>query len=119
MIDIKKEQINVDNLNLGMYVTELDVPWAGTPFMLQGFLLDNQEDLDQILSLCQFVYIDRSRSTGNAFAASTKINVAVKREGAVFRIKDPGKIQSNTKKITAASNKKFSEKHLLLIFYET
>jgi HD-GYP domain-containing protein (c-di-GMP phosphodiesterase class II) len=109
MDDIKKEQIAVERLMLGMYVAELDRPWAGTPFMLQGFLLDDQKDLDQILTLCKFVYIDRSRSIGNQFAAAAKLDVAFKREGAVFRIKDPGKIQSDNK-ITAAGQKKFTEK---------
>ena len=109
MDDIKKEQIAVERLTLGMYVTELDRPWVGTPFMLQGFLLDDQQDLDKILSLCRFVYIDRSRSIGDQFTAAAKLNVAFKREGAVFRIKDPGKIQSDSK-IAAAGTKKFSEK---------
>ena len=64
MIDLKKEKCEVENLMLGMYVTELDRPWIGTPFMLQGFLLDNQADIDTIMSLCQFVYIDRTKSAG-------------------------------------------------------
>ena len=109
MDDIKKEQIAVEKLTLGMYVTELDRPWVGTPFMLQGFLLDDQGDLAKILSLCQFVYIDRSRSIGDQFAAAAKLDVAFKREGAVFRIKDPGKIQSDSK-IIATGTKKLSEK---------
>ena len=109
MDDVKKERIAVANLTLGMYVTELDRPWVGTPFMLQGFLLDDQKDLDTILSLCTFVYIDRTRSIGNQFAATTKLDVAIKREGAVFRIKDPSKLQPESKTI-ATGQKKFADK---------
>ena len=109
MIDIKKERIAVESLMLGMYVVELDRPWVGTPFMLQGFLLDDQDDLDKILSLCKFVYIDRSRSIGDQFAAAAKLDVAFKREGAVFRIRDPGKMQSDSKTM-AKDTKKLSEK---------
>jgi HD-GYP domain-containing protein (c-di-GMP phosphodiesterase class II) len=101
MDDIKKEQIGVEKLALGMYVSELDRPWAGTPFMLQGFLLDDQNDLDTMQSLCNFVYIDRSRSIGDHFAAVTKQNVAIKREGSVFHIKNPEAV----KPITSAKNK--------------
>ena len=77
MAEIKKEQIAAERLELGMYVTELDRPWAGTPFLLQGFLLDDQDDLDKLRSICQFVYIDRTRSVGNQFAAPRKQEVAI------------------------------------------
>jgi HD-GYP domain-containing protein (c-di-GMP phosphodiesterase class II) len=96
MDDIKKEQIGVERLTLGMYVTELDRPWEGTPFMLQGFLLDDQNDLDTMQSLCKFVYIDRSRSIGEHFATEAKPNVAIKREGAVSHIKNPEAVKSST-----------------------
>jgi len=100
MDDIKKEKIEALRLTLGMYVTELDRPWIGTPFMMQGFVLEDQADIDTIVSLCEFVYIDRTKSLGNQFAAATKQNVAIKREGSVFRVRDPGipekKISSNT-----------------------
>ena len=105
MAEIKKEQIAAEKLELGMYVTELDRPWAGTPFLLQGFLLDDQTDLDKIRSICQFVFIDRTRSVGNQFAAPTKQEVAIKREGAVFRIKDPSKNASGIKTNAAIAQK--------------
>jgi HD-GYP domain-containing protein (c-di-GMP phosphodiesterase class II) len=116
MADIKREQIWVNGLQLGMYVTELDRPWDGTPFMLQGFLLDDQADLDKLQSLCEFVYIDRTRSTSNHFAAPAKLNVAVKREGAVVRVKDPGIIYSDNKSNNSSSTtakpteKRFTDK---------
>jgi HD-GYP domain-containing protein (c-di-GMP phosphodiesterase class II) len=109
MDDIKKEQIGVERLILGMYVTELDRPWAGTPFMLQGFLLEDEADLQTMQSLCQFVYIDRSRSIGNQFSATAKLDVSFKREGSVFRIKDPGVAAPNTQASKISQNK-FNEK---------
>ena len=42
MTDIKKELVEVSRLSIGMYVAELDRPWEGTPFMLQGFLLEDE-----------------------------------------------------------------------------
>ena len=110
MDDIKKEQINTERLTLGMYVSELDIPWAGTPFMLQGFLLDDQNDLDTMQRLCKFVYIDRSRSIGDQFTAKAKLNVAIKREGSVFRIKEPDQAKANAKSSTTNANNKLSDK---------
>lgn len=109
MTDLKKEQIGVERLELGMYVTDLDRSWAGTPFMLQGFLLDDQADLDKLQSICKFVYIDRTRSIGSQFAASAKLNVAIKREGAVMRVKDPGRNDSD-KKISTNTKHQLSNK---------
>lgn len=89
MIDLKKEQVEVSNLMLGMYVAELDRPWIGTPFMLQGFLLEDQADIDTLISLCSFVYVDRTKSTGNQLVWPTKQNVAIKRESPLVKLKDP------------------------------
>jgi HD-GYP domain-containing protein (c-di-GMP phosphodiesterase class II) len=91
MTDLKKEQIAVERLTLGMYVTELDRPWVGTPFMLQGFILDDQADIDKLQSLCKFVYVDRTKSIGNQFNAPAKQNIAIKREGTTLRASDPSK----------------------------
>jgi HD-GYP domain-containing protein (c-di-GMP phosphodiesterase class II) len=91
MDDLKREKIEVSRLELGMYIAELDRPWEGTPFMLQGFVLDDQADIDKLQSLCTFVYIDRTNSIGSQFAATPQQNVAIKREGAVVRARDPSK----------------------------
>ena len=97
MIDIKKEKIDVTQLSLGMFVSELDKPWIESPFMLQGFVLEEQAELDKMMAICKFVYIDRTKSIGSQFAAAAKQDVAIKREGAVFRIKDPSKAVSDRK----------------------
>ena len=109
MIDIKKELVEVSRLSLGMYVLELDRPWAGTPFMLQGFLLDDEADLEKIISLCQHVYVDRTRSISHHFVAPAKVNVAFKREGAIMRVRNPGIILSD-KAINANISKKYTDK---------
>ncbi len=101
MEDIKREKIEVSRLELGMYITELDRPWVGTPFMLQGFVLDNQADIDKLQSLCTFVYIDRTNSIGSQFTAPAQQSVAIKREGAVVRARDPSK---NKVVITSGKN---------------
>lgn len=51
-------QIPVGELEIGMYISRLDRPWEETPFLFQGFILDNFKDLQLIQDLCQHVYID-------------------------------------------------------------
>jgi putative nucleotidyltransferase with HDIG domain len=52
-----KSKISVQDLRKGMYVTELDRPWLGTPFLFQGFEIQTDEDLQKLRELCQFVYV--------------------------------------------------------------
>ena len=59
-------RIRIDDLRLGMFIVELDRPWAQTPFMLQGFLLSEVLDLKTLQSLVKEVVIDPSRSNEHA-----------------------------------------------------
>lgn len=61
--------IPTSELQIGMYVSELDRPWLGTPFLLQGFLIETQEQLDQLAALCETVQVDPAHSVGDFFAA--------------------------------------------------
>ena len=45
-----------------MYVSSLDRPWLETPFSLQGFLLESEEDIRRLQEFCQYVYIDSVKS---------------------------------------------------------
>ncbi len=54
-------KITVDELSAGMFVTELDRPWHESPFLLQGFLIESDEELQQLQQCCQHVFIDPAR----------------------------------------------------------
>lgn len=61
-------RISVADLRLGMFVSELDRPWAQTPFMLQGFLLAEPLDWSAMQTLARELVIDPSRSVNTALA---------------------------------------------------
>ena len=67
--DSTNERLSVDDLQIGMFVSELDRPWLGTPFLLQGFLIKNEKELSQLKTLCKSVMIDRRRSVGEHFSS--------------------------------------------------
>ena len=54
----RRYQIAAGDLRLGMFVAELDRPWLDTPFLLQGFLVDSQVELDTLRKYCGYVYVD-------------------------------------------------------------
>jgi HD-GYP domain-containing protein (c-di-GMP phosphodiesterase class II) len=102
MIDIKNEKIPASQLELGMFVSALDKPWIESDFMLQGFVLEDQTDLDKIKSTCTYVYVDRTKSIGNQFAAAAKRNVAIKHNSTI-KVKAPSEIENkNTPVINKA-----------------
>jgi HD-GYP domain-containing protein (c-di-GMP phosphodiesterase class II) len=45
-----------------MYVCELDRPWLGTPFLLQGFCIETPEQIEELRRCCKFVYVDMERT---------------------------------------------------------
>lgn len=49
-------------LQIGMFVCRLDRPWLGTPFLLQGFLIENRDTLQTVRALCSHVFVDPNKS---------------------------------------------------------
>jgi len=56
-------QVDVKDLKIGMFVSRLDRPWLETNFLLQGFELTNQLDIQAVQQQCDFVFIDTTRQT--------------------------------------------------------
>ena len=79
---MKKEvKIELAGLKIGMYVSRLDRPWIDTPFLLEGLLVENIEDINDLKKACEYVYVDLMRGraphpnsilTGNISLLDTK-----------------------------------------------
>ncbi len=55
---VKQTKINVNEIEIGMFVSGLDRPWTQTPFPIQGFLVREEEEIHQLKAHCNHVYID-------------------------------------------------------------
>ena len=53
-----KLKISTRHLTTGLYVSELDRPWLETPFLFQGFLVRDDDDIAELRKHCKFVYVD-------------------------------------------------------------
>lgn len=58
----KTTKVHVSELRVGMFVSQLDRDWLETPFLLQGFQIEEENDIDVIAEYCQYVYIDDEKS---------------------------------------------------------
>jgi len=50
-------KISSTDVELGMYVANLDRPWSETPFLFQGFEVHSQNEIDEIQKFSKHVYI--------------------------------------------------------------
>lgn len=61
-------EIHVSELRIGMHVIKLDRPWEETDFLLQGFVVQRQEDIDALQSQCRNVTIEGKVKKGETLA---------------------------------------------------
>lgn len=55
---VHQKKIAVHDLEIGMFVSDLDRPWHQTPFPIQGFHIRSQDDVRALVSHCKWVMID-------------------------------------------------------------
>ena len=71
----RRYQVRADDLRHGMFILELDRPWLDTPFLLQGFLIDSQVELDTLNRYCEYAYVDINRSTPEAAGIVRRVEI--------------------------------------------
>lgn len=62
MISNSTVEIPVQDLQIGMYVSDLDCPWLETPYLIQGLLIQSRNDVEKLQYYCTHVYVDIDRS---------------------------------------------------------
>jgi HD-GYP domain-containing protein (c-di-GMP phosphodiesterase class II) len=65
---LKTLKIEITELDVGMFVSSLDRPWLGTPFLTQGFYIESVGDISRLGEFCQFVFVDSRRSRQKSLA---------------------------------------------------
>ena len=58
-----KKEVPVEQLQFGVYISELDRPWTDTPFLFQGFVLEDEKQLETLKKYCKKVYVDPEKTT--------------------------------------------------------
>lgn len=59
---VERVRLRACDLRPGMFVCELDRPWLETPFLLQGFEVKDDSDIEAVMQYCEHVYIDMMRT---------------------------------------------------------
>lgn len=69
---VQQKKIAVHDLEIGMFVSDLDRPWHQTPFPIQGFFIRSQGDIRALVSHCKWVMIDVAEARATTQASNDK-----------------------------------------------
>ena len=52
---MKENEMKVDtkDIAIGMFVTRIDRPWIESPFLLQGFMINDADDKNLLIQHCE------------------------------------------------------------------
>ncbi len=93
MISDSTIEVSVNDLQLGMYVSDLDRPWLETTYPIQGILIQSQHDIDELQRYCKHVYVDIDRSEPFAvqqnFSSNLHHSQAVSNQGKSLASHEP------------------------------
>lgn len=67
-----------------MFVAELDRPWLGTPFALEGVLVTREAQIVEMRKLCRFVRIDLERSSPEIQQAFRSVSEPQDKRGGIL-----------------------------------
>lgn len=88
-METTKVELPVEYLQIGMYIIALDRPWIETPFIFQGFLITNEEELDQLHQFCETVFVDKGKSRVKIPKVAIRAQQAAEQEQAVVIEREP------------------------------
>ncbi len=81
---IKQIKVDVNEVTIGMFVSGLDRPWSQTPFPLQGFYVRDLEEIKQLKTHCNHVYIDVVKGRGPVAAKLKKLGEKLGEKPKIF-----------------------------------
>lgn len=74
---LTQQEIPVSDLQVGMYVSQLDRPWLETPYLVEGVLIQSQADIDELARHCSRVFVDLERSAPESLSRLPRASGAV------------------------------------------
>lgn len=79
MAGITTHKIPVSDLRVGMFISKLDRDWTETPFLLQGFVVETEQDIDVVAEYCKHVWIDKANLKRESVAVEHEVLSSIKK----------------------------------------
>lgn len=105
-----KALIHTSELLIGMYVCELDKPWAESSFIFQGFLIDNEQILQKVIDECEYVYVDIEKQSPDLAKPHQPTPKRTEKKITVNKRSSQGKLSRRTLSFFSSTRNKLSGK---------
>lgn len=69
-MDIK---LDIGEIQLGMFVSELDRPWTDSSFLFQGFLIESEDQIRELKAQCSYVIVSQENSLPGIFETASPV----------------------------------------------
>jgi putative nucleotidyltransferase with HDIG domain len=115
MQHLKRIKVFCEDLKPGMFVSELDRQWSESSFILQGFNIEDAEDIEEVKKQCQFVYVDfRSEEQYKFFKLETSVSSSYRKK--IKSSIDPEKFDLRERLKPALSRRKSTSRLMKGVF---
>lgn len=107
-------EISVDELEIGMYVAQLDRPWLETPFLFQGFYIRDYDEVKELSMYCQRVHVSRESLPPKTAVASQAPRTSSSPRSEIVRDKKRFSLRSLFRRMPAdPSNQDFEQTNVI------
>jgi len=55
---VKEIKTSIKGLEIGMFVSRLDRPWIETPYLMEGMIIESEDEILKLSKYCSYVYVD-------------------------------------------------------------
>jgi HD-GYP domain-containing protein (c-di-GMP phosphodiesterase class II) len=87
---IRHFRMEAGHVEAGMFIAELDRPWLDTPFLMQGFVVDDDAQLETLRAHCAHVFVRLELSTHSGADAVRRLEAEGHASPVVFSEFGPG-----------------------------
>ena len=96
-------ELHVSELQVGMYVSQLDCDWLDTPFLLQGFLIESEADIDALCEHCEHVWVDANTQPRRPYEAHATLRTSSNARIKIHKVASADQI-AKTRQVYEASH---------------
>lgn len=90
-------KLHVSQLQIGMYVSDLDRDWLETPFLVQGFIIETLDDIDKLATYCDHVWIDTHASPRRTTDVHSTTTSYAKPQITIHKVTSPARVAKHNK----------------------
>jgi len=123
------KKLRPQELQIGMYIEQLDRPWLETPYHLEGVWITSNDDINELKQLCEYVYVSEEKGVrlGDIISKISQTDHAISRKpekkGSPYQIHhefehtntrcapSPGKTRSTKDKVRVSFEQEIGKAH--------